>query len=349
MSINDDMFREVLDRNLRRLNTFGQRRRRSCQLESQRMLHGEFRSRHRTAYGMERDVPRVFELDDDPACLDLRHLDPMLIEQGLMEAILAGRMRLIQSILLVESEFIVVVDLSPSILGGCFSDRGGIVDRTTSVESSLGSLCCAVGAFIELAEASRFAIRVLYMHGDRIGEDRARNPQDFLQRVTATMRQSLLKTYGQCEERPDWQPQRPFLLQAALNCVLAVRSPSVLVVISDFLDPFDRYKRSLAEVMARHRVLLVDVCPGRILPEPTWAEYDVVSVRLREGPWHAEEGTQARFLTRQEVQNWNRERRNDEAGLRRLCRRFSARSERFAMLNYRDGYMQALQWLSSLR
>ena len=51
----------------------------SVQHISQNIVPGEFRSPYRFPYGLERDVPRTFTLDDDPATLSTGTVPPALV------------------------------------------------------------------------------------------------------------------------------------------------------------------------------------------------------------------------------------------------------------------------------
>ncbi len=314
---------------------------------SRNLVPGEFRSPYRLPFGLERDVPRVFTNDDDPAHLDTKRVGPTLALRGLGEAILREEMRLIQSVHRAEAEFIVVADVSRSMLSGCFA--GGELESLSSpAPSKLHALYLAACAYLRIAESIGFAVRAIYLCGKTLEEERSRTPRHFAQRVLAAMTRHLLDSYRRAEENPD--DREDFLMAYGLNMALRVQTRSVVVVISDFLDDWSLYGDTLKLVLGRHHVLLLDVASAWERDFPTPGNWDV-EARLapcRHGPWHLEEGTRQRVLERPRIEEWNRRRQEDYKELASLAERYGTRIVPCEALSYEDLYLQAVQAFDQL-
>jgi len=290
---------------------------------SQNIVPGEFRTAYRFPVGLERDVPRTFTFDDDPALIDTRHIPPTLALRTLGEAIMREDMRMNQAIHHGESRFLLLVDLSRSMLSRCFHG-----DKTTDfaipAKSKLRALYLAVSTYMRIAEATGFVLRAMYLHGRAPEEQAISGPRNLTQQVLLSMSTRLIQTYRKAEASP--ASCEPFLLRGGLNLALTHRNRGVIVVVSDFLDPLEEYQSSLTQVMARHRVVLVDVATeqDRGFPVPGWRDVEAHRMPCREGARHVEQGTQPRLLDRATIDNWNQKRQVDRARLEILTRRFNA-------------------------
>ena len=141
-----------------------------------------------------------------------------------------------------------------------------------------------------------------------------------------------------------------FCLGPGLLAVLALRTRCVALVVSDFLDPFDSYAPALRQLMARHRVILVDVAAplDRAFPTGHWWEINAISTLRREGPWHLEEHTLPRELSREATLAWNAARQSDLRRLRHLARLGGAAFLSIPSGSARDYYLRALLCLKQL-
>jgi hypothetical protein len=303
------------------------------------MFPGEFASSLRVVHGIERAEPRPFTMDDDPSAIDLSHISPRAFED-LARAAVLGELRVIESVRQVESELVVVIDLSRSMLAGCFGKDG--VPRDLHL-SKLGSLFYAAAVFLHLGEAARFVMRAIYVTGQGIPSDRTRSPANFSQIVMLRMQRLLERCHEAANRNSD--AAEPFSLCYGLAQVLALRVPSVVVVVSDFLDPFDQYAGLLTEIAARrHHLILIDVaatedrdCP---IPHSLWDLRDSMS-EVSEGARHLELGTSPRPVTTAMAKEWNRLRQDDARRMREHARRCGARYERFFGMNWQQCYIRA--------
>lgn len=330
------------------LEGLGRQAWRSSPLVTRGLLPGEFRSLYRFPTGLERDAPRAFTADDDARYLDTRHVPPSLAIASLGEAMLRGETRLVQSIHHAESEFVLLLDLSQSMFSGCFAG-GGAEDWGRPARTKLQALYTNAAAYLSLAEATHFAVRVIFVHGDVPEQRRARTPRGLMPQVLAGMTERLNASYRRAEEDPG--AREGFLLGPALNLASAVRARSVVAVISDFLDPPGHFHGPLCQALARHHVALVDVAADhdRRFPRPRWWELDRLKVATRDGARHLEEGTQERPLDGRTIREWNARRQADHAALEGLARRFDAQFVTGRGASVRDSFAQALQVFARIR
>lgn len=303
---------------VRELPAWCRRGRAATRYRSRGLVSGELSSPRWIVRGIERAAPRPFTLDDDPAALDLRRLPPLAaLDFGL--AAVTGRLRLVPAVRTLESELVVVVDLSRSMLGGFFDLRrsGGAADGS----ARLGGLFATVACFLDLAAELGFRRRVILCWGRRLVEERPRAAEDFVPRVLSGMRELLVRRHRRAERHPG--AVETFHMAAGLRAALAPRGPRVVVVVSDFLDPFATYRGTLLELLARYPVVLVDVAPTeeRSFPVPDFFNFESRRIALREGARHLEEGTWPKRLVRRDVRSWNADRRTDQRRLRAATRR----------------------------
>ncbi len=343
--VNKTRFTQRLEAMTRLLTQLDGQARFLLQHVSYNILPGEFRSPFRFPTGLERDVPRALTLDDDPGLIDMHTIPPSLAAHSLAEAILREDMRLIQSVHHSESKFLLIVDLSRSMLSGCFTGNDP-AQLSVPAQSKLQGLYQAVSVYLRIAEATGFVLRAIYLH-ERVPEEQPfLGPRNFAQQAMFVIKVRLLKTYRFAEESPG--SREPFLMKGGLNLALTYRNRGVVIVVSDFLDPLSQYRAVLAQVMARHRVVLVDVASqrDRDFPVPDWRDAETRRIPFRDGARHAEEGTEPMILTRNEIKAWNEERQADRDRLEALARQFNADLVSCRNESYRQCYSKAIQVFS---
>jgi len=304
---------------VQRIPEWCEARRASPAFTSRAVASGEFRSRRITARGMEKGEPRAFLLDDDPSDIDFGRLPPSA-GSDLLGAALRGELRIVPSIRVIETQFVVVVDVSRSMLAGFIARR---VEAMTAADTAkLRALFFVVAAYLHLAAGLGFRVRVVYARGTRtFVESTGGTPRQVLLAVLARMRAMLLQGHRQTE-LPSVR-REPFTLSSALRTPLAVAMRSVVLVVSDFLDPLPGYRAALASLTARHAVLLADVAtaPDRMVPLPDQhAAQAVKGLLVPELGRHLEHDISGHALRIGPLKAWNRERREDWDGLRTLAR-----------------------------
>ncbi len=330
------------------LGTLGKQAALGSALSTRNQVPGEFRSPYRFPTGLERDVPRVFTFEDDPIHIDTRHIPPSLVMYSLAEAILRDDIRMVQSIHRGESKIIVLVDLSRSILSGCFLGDD-ISSLSSPGGSKLQSLYFAASAYLRIAEATGFVVRVVFLHGSTPYQQPRLALRNYAQQVLFSMGQRLVDSHDRAEKSPE--SREPFLLRAGLNLALAVRHRSVVVVLSDFLDPLDDYLATLAQALARHYVVLVDLATDhdREFPLPGIFDFGATRTRCRDGARHLEDGTEERILDPDTIAVWNRARQADRTRLGSLVQRFNGRFTRCRNQSYETCFAQALEIFQRIR
>jgi hypothetical protein len=321
-------------------------------------LPGPFLSQRPAARGMEPAPPRLFQPDDEPDRIDMGRIGPAFAANPAWAA-LNGELRSRHSTSYLESEFIVVIDLSRSLLSGCRLDVADqSLDPKASSAGKLGALYFGVAAFLAVAESAGFVLRAVYAQGNRAHQDRSRTPRDFRARVLAAMSDHLGRTARTALADPS--STEPFSLAAGLATVRSVGVRSVIAVISDFLDPLGqderppkspKYTHALADLMARHDVLLVDVASPDDLKFPEPGLFNRESRRLDSREWarHLEWGTEPRPLSRAEVRDWNTRRKSDREELTRVVRAVGGRLENIWGWNYSRSHALAQAHLGVLR
>ncbi len=315
--------------------------------QTRNLAPGEFRSPYRFPTGFELDVPRAFTVDDDPRSIDTRHVPPSLAVGGLGEAILREDMRLVQAVHRAEAPFVAVLDLSRSMLFGCL-DGPPPTDPADPTTTKLQALFVAAGAFLKLAEPSGFVTRAVYLHG-RTPEEHRAAARHFTQQVLQSMVRRLADSYRRAVT--DHDDREDFLLAAGLKLSLARRRRGIVVVVSDFLDPFDSYAGPLTQVMALHQVVLVDVATHHDRNYPVGRWYDILALggTSREGARHLENGTRERSLAREEIEKWNANRQADRRNLETLARRHNVHIVPAIGLSFRKCYLRAFAELDRFR
>jgi len=258
---------------------------------SRARLPGDFRSNFLTLKAPEIAEPRPFSLDDDIETLDMGRMSRSIL-WSLPLAVAENSLRVIQSRLFTESEFIIVIDLSRSMLAGSLPKGGKKSLEKPRIEiKKIESIYYAVTNFLSVAESARFVLRVIYINGGKFEQERYRNAKDYAQRALAIMNQGLKRTYNATEKDP--ASIEDYAMGPALQSIFPVKVKSLVVVISDFLDPFDRYSSALAEVMTRHNTMLIDVASreDRDFPIPDSYAREAQKVKVREGARRMVEGT----------------------------------------------------------
>lgn len=348
----------------RRLDALSRHGRLAAARLSESRLPAEFRTRRAASRGIERDVPDVFTLDDDPAALDLCRLGPSFAINPAW-SVLNGELRAARSVLLAESECVLIVDLSRSILSGCLGHE--LREAVESPEwAKLTALYHAVAAFLGVVEAARFKVRVIQLHGGVLRERQGQSHHGLTAAVLAEMSQHLVASFREAERQPGLT--EPFALGHAFRRLLRWKVRTDVVVISDFLDPLEPadgtveprgYLEPLTETLARHRVLLVDIGrPGQDreipLPRP-WIDINASQSDAREGARHLEEGLGARWNTRAVIRQWNAAREHDRRTVDTLLARWRSRRvdvlvaaprpHRVRPLTAQECQARAVEWL----
>jgi len=343
----------------RRLAALG----RGCRLAAARLsentLLADFRTRRTSVRGIERDVPGVFTLEDDPSTLDLGRLGSSFAVSPTW-SILNGELRVNRSVLLAESECVVILDLSRSVFSGCLGFHWG-EDPDGPEWMKLTALYHAATAFLSVVAAARFSIRVVYIHDGRFTEERVGSHHGAVARTLASMSRHLMAVFRRAEHWPALVER--FALGKALGVPLRRRVRNDVVIISDFLDPLaPGYFHRLAGTLARHQVLLVDIARPGVdlnvrLPRP-WIDVNQVQSERREGARHLEQEVTASWTTRAAVRSWNAARSADRRRLDSLLSRWSAHRVPVFVTDKKTGYprpldamechTRAITWLQSL-
>ncbi len=352
----------------RQLAVLGRRALLAAARVTENTLAADFRTRRSVPRGVERDVPSVFTLDDDPTALDLGHLGPSFAWNPAW-SVLNGELRAVRSVLLAESECVLILDLSRSIYSGCVGVEWG-ADPDGPEWAKLEALYNAAAAFLGVAEAARFSLRIVSIHGGGFSEDRARSHHGWVASALAVMSRHLVATFRAAELCPESVER--FALADALCVPLRLKVRSDVVVISDFLDPLGpgpeapdarSYLEPLAEILARHNVRLIDIArPGvdRDVRLPRfWIDVNAVQADHREGARHLELGLSERRNTRAAVREWNATRDADRRRLDTLLARWHLRRDeifvndahrrRARPLDAQECLARALAWLRNLR
>ena len=331
-----------LDSLNKRLSEIGRQARIASSHVSHNVVPGEFRSPYRYPIGFERDVPRVFTIDDDPSGIDTRHVPPSLVCRSLSEAILREDMRLIQSVHHGESRFALIVDLSRSMLSGCLMG-GDMIELHSPARAKLQCLFLAVSVYLRIAEASGFVLRAIFLHGHAPCQEPPSAPRNFMQQVLYSMHQRLLESYRVADTQPD--DREPFLLRSGCRMALTHRNRGVVVIVSDFLDPLEDYESEVVQVIGRHRVILVDVAAerDRNFPLPGWRDVEARRVPCREGARHLEEGTEPITLDAHKIRAWNVQRQAERARLESVVRRLNGQFVTCKGETYQQCYAKAIQ------
>ena len=204
----------------RLLITLDRRAHAASVLPARGRLPGPFASRRPVARGLEPAPPRPFQTDDEPDRIDFGRIEPGFAANPAWAA-LHGELRSRSSTSYLESEFIVVIDLSRSLLSGCrldISDQS--LDPRGPALGKLGALYFGVAAFLAVAESAGFVLRAVYAQDNHVHQDRSRTPRDFRTRVLAVMSDHLARTAGTVLADPS--STEAFSLAAGVSAVRSV-------------------------------------------------------------------------------------------------------------------------------
>jgi hypothetical protein len=313
---------------------------------------GEIRSRLRVMHGLEREIPDVFRPGDDARQIDIRHLPATLAISTLETVIARQQVRRERFTHYSDTELILVLDLSLSMLTGHENDVSGQrlsnSDRIENVHSGslsdegppdrlarrdkLWGLYLAAFIFLTLGEKAGFVLRAIYARDGRGEFERALRPRDFRFMVLDRMTEELVHAYGRAER--DAAGTENDSLGPGLRAALAVRARSVVIVVSDFLEPVSKYRNLLLEILGRHHVVLVDVAnwwerqfppPPSVLDLKNWLRYrDHIDEDWRDAARRVEDGTEARPLRIEQINGWNKQVADWRRELNGMSKRFGA-------------------------
>jgi hypothetical protein len=119
-----------------------------------------------------------------------------------------------------------------------------------------------------------------------------------------------------------------------LEAALDVRARSVVVVISDFLDPVASYRNMLLECLNRHHVVMIDTAnwwevqfpkPAGVLQGARYlSDLDSLHTEWRDAARRVEDGTQPRPLRADDIEDWNIRVAGWRRELKQIVSRFGA-------------------------
>jgi hypothetical protein len=315
---------------------------------SKPLIPGEFRTHSRKVMDIERDAPRVFTMDDDPTNIDLGRL-PQTICYSLAHAALQGDLRLIQSVKFTESEFIAIIDLSRSMLANCFGEEERISPQNREM-LKLRKLYFVASAFLYLAEFEKFILRAICARGRNVHQDRTRIPKEFARQVTSVMSNILIQSHSEAEK--DFSDKECLTtLETGIITALSVRVRSVVLIVSDFLDPFSSYGQVLNELIGRHFVILADVAlkEETEFPSPGFLHFETQRVLYREGARHVELGTEPKNITRKLVHKWNFDQLKERRQLREIIKKNHVPYINFSEMSLTECYRKILYCFDLLK
>jgi len=312
------------------------------------LVPGEFCSPYRLAAGVELDMPRVFTCDDDPRNLATKPHSPVA-GGGLAGGCHPARRHAGGAGDSSGRSEVCRADRLVAIDARRLFPWDDVENLQTPGRAKLQGLYFAVSAYLRIAEASGFVPRAIMLHRQAPEGQRPTGPRHFAQQVLLGMTERLLDAHGRADAEPALQ--EPFLLGHGLNLALAIRNRSVMVVVSDFLDPLKQYESTLIQAAARHHVVLVDVAStlDRDFPVPGWLDMAAGFTRCREGARHLEQGTQEKCFDRNAIAAWNLDRPADRRRLEKLAHRLSCKLVTGRDLSYQECTMQALRTLAGIR
>ena len=291
---------------------------------SRRDFPGSLRSVRRYGRGIEPEIPRAYRLGDDAGSIDLGRLDHSIAHCP-ARALLNGTLRVVQSPLDADAEFVAIIDLSRSMLSECFGDA---LDKTNELSQKLMSLLGGVAVFVALAESAGFPIRVLGVQGRQLFEARCRTPRDFAQRVLSQIATALTRNFAETLHNP--LSVEPFSLRRGCAAAVSVPAPAVITIFSDFLDPLkaaaptvdEGYEDPLRQLLARHQVILIDVSSeeDNSFPEPGRWDFEARRLPCMVGARRIELGMEPRYLTKSLIDSWKNERKEEQSQLKKLIK-----------------------------
>lgn len=281
---------------------------------------GEQRSPRVVPRGPEPEVPRPLTLDDDLAWLDHRRVEA-LAQMPFAVALANGLLRTVPARREVTGECVTLVDLSRSMLSGCLADplsTGG--SAAAILASKIAISLCAAASVQAAAGGAQFALRaVLLRRGGGVADVlKSPRPQGFSVRVIDQMQNHYVELFRSAQPPHGECPEPQTSIRQGLHHVLReVRGKGLVVIVSDFLEPFASWRGVLLEVMARHRVLLLDVSAEL---DVRWPETAVNPDLVLEGARHLEDAIFERDNRLADIRAWNEAARTNLAAIDGLIR-----------------------------
>jgi hypothetical protein len=313
---------------------------------------GEIRSRLRVTHGLDQETSDVYRPGDEASQIDMRHLPATLSTHPLETVIALQQVRIKRFTHYSDTELILVLDLSLSMVTGAggASARlraGGptVGDVHTGALSEFGppekaepgdklwGLYLATTLFLTLGERAGFVLRAICCNDNQAEMERAVHPRAFRFNTLNRVADTLVEAYKLAEFEPDGKEASA--LSSGLEAALEVRARSVVVVVSDFLDPVSQYRLLLLEVMARHHVVLIDVAnwweaafpvPGAFWQGKRWLDdrNQIDAVSWRDAARRVEDGTRPQPLRADAIVAWNKEIKARRHELGQIAHRFGA-------------------------
>ncbi len=288
-------------------------------------IEGGLRSRQVIPRGPDLETPRTLTPDDDLAWLDHRRLEA-LAEMSLAVALVTGRLRTVPARREVTGECVTLVDLSRSMLSGCLAEASGQGEMAVSGSTGKLSASLAAAASVQAAAGgAQFSLRAALLREGGAITDVLRSPRPlgFSERVVDKMLHHYVEAF-RCAQPPLGESPEPqtSIRQGLQHVLREVRGRGLVVIVSDFLEPVASWRGVLLEVMARHRVLLLDV--GTDL-DRHWPEDAVNPNPVLEGARHLEDGVFSRSNRLADIREWNDEVSANHTGIDRIIRGRAAR------------------------
>lgn len=263
-------------------------------------MPGDTRSRRLVPRGPDVDVPRTLTVDDDIAWIDHRSV-AQSAHLPFALALQSGMLRTIPARQDVLGECVTLTDLSMSMLSGAY----GAIDTASMqspVNNKIAAMLAGAACANALAEGSGFALRsVCIRQGGRITDVlRAQRPNGFALRVLDQSERHLIELFRGAHLRAD-EPHTT-LRQGLQHVIREVRGKGVVIIISDFLEGHESFRNALQEVMARHKVVLLDVASPR---DRSFPESEAGPDLFTFGARHLEDGLFERANTSYHIKEWN--------------------------------------------
>ncbi|HHT9126403.1 MAG TPA: hypothetical protein ACFYD6_11385 [Candidatus Brocadiia bacterium] len=202
------------------------------------LLSGVFRAIFRIEKAYESAEPETFQLDDDPERIVWSRLNDYQLSHLAIsianEDVVARRFQLFT-----EYDFVLVIDVSRSMLVNCWSIYGGRPhsDQTREMEESLESLRktkiymmkYASASFLHAARNNKFTSWVTLLGGDRIQEFNSRDNYNLEEFIL----HRLDEHFGRLVD--SGQTEKP-MLDKALQQIARKKRRCIILCISDFMD-----------------------------------------------------------------------------------------------------------------
>ncbi len=293
---------------------------------------GEMRSKNRANHGLEQETSEIFSPGDDARLIDVRRLPSSLAYQSL-ETVIARREMVRQTFRhYSDTELVIILDLSLSMLTGC-RDRSQN-SRSVFYGDKLWGLYLAANIFLTLGEQVGFILRIVYARDGTSENLNLVGNMDIRLTAVDRLSENLLVVFSNANKNPS--SIEKFSIAGGLEEALNVRTGSVVILISDFMDPIEKYRQILLEVLDRHKVVLVDVANSWDYAFPIPMQFS----KLRFSQWlqdwflanqywrdvvrHVEMGTEPRQLEIEDIRTWNSEIQGYRHDLRLQTNRFGA-------------------------